>query len=132
MAGQTFYRLYCDYCGYNKVTEGGQDCKGLVEYKRSPIQRGIPQYDPAKKQMVAKDPIHLPKQFKCPGCGRLIRARKLSGQLATNDNSKSEGWLADVNPGTAQVLNERNKSEGNQAGNGGPSLPGESTPYPKI
>ena len=131
MAGQTHYRMYCDYCGYNKVTDG-QDVKGLVEYKRSPIQRGIPQYDPAKKQMVTKDPIHLPKQFKCPGCGRLIRARKLSGVLAGNDKGKSEQWLADVDPATAQVLNDRNQSEGSQAGNGGPEVPGESTPYPKI
>jgi hypothetical protein len=84
-----FYRLYCDYCGYNKVTDGS-DCGGLREYKRSPIQRGIPQYDPAKKKIVAPEMIHLPKQFKCPGCGRLIRPKSITEVIKKNDASKSE------------------------------------------
>ena len=89
MAGETFYRLYCDYCGYNKVTDGA-NCKGLVEYKRAAIQKGIPQYDAQKKKIVQPEMFHLPKQFKCPGCGRLVRPRKLTKILEGNDASKSE------------------------------------------
>ncbi len=68
------YRLYCEACSYNKYTDG-TDVSDLVEYKRSPIMTSIPKFD--KKTIPAKFG-KLPKQFKCPKCGRLISARKVN------------------------------------------------------
>lgn len=69
-----YYRLYCEICGYNTVTDGSNI--NLVEHKRSKIQKEIPKLDPATGKTVAATWITLPKKYKCPKCGRLISARK--------------------------------------------------------
>lgn len=71
------YRLYCDSCGYNRFTDGS-DIQDLVPYKRSSIMSSTPVYDPKQKKIITKKNINLPKQFKCPQCGRLVTARKMN------------------------------------------------------
>jgi rubredoxin len=79
------YRLYCEYCGYNRYTDG-TDIQDLVPYKRSPIMSGIPKYNPKTKKTDEKNFINLPKQFKCPKCGKLISARKIKWTEGKNEN----------------------------------------------
>lgn len=65
-------RLYCDNCNFSQwLTE--EKISGLVEYKRSSIQKNIPRL--VNNSVVNTKPKELPKQFKCPGCGRLIRIK---------------------------------------------------------
>jgi hypothetical protein len=70
------YRLYCEICNYNKITDGS-DVK-LVEYKRSSVMSEIPKLDSITKKITQKTSIKLPKRFKCPRCGRLITPKKLN------------------------------------------------------
>jgi hypothetical protein len=77
--GEKLYRIYCDYCHYNRYTKG-DDIQDLLPYKRSPIQRTIPKLDPVTKKQTETKVQKLPKQWKCPNCGRLIKARKISGK----------------------------------------------------
>ena len=83
------YRLYCDFCGYNRWTDG-TDIQDLKPYKRAAIPTGIPKYDLVAKRTNTKTPINLPKQFKCPKCGRLITPRKYS-EGEVNEEDKNTG-----------------------------------------
>ena len=84
---EKIYRLYCDYCGYSRWTDG-TNIDDLVPYKRSSIQTGIPQYDPITKKITTKSFKSLPKSFKCPDCGRLITPRKY--MVPTSEEKKNE------------------------------------------
>ena len=82
------YRLYCELCNYNRITDG-TDIGDLVEYKRSKIQANIPKIDPLDDNKVKeKEHIKLPKQFKCPKCGRLIKPKKLDLKEEDEDIDK--------------------------------------------
>lgn len=70
-----WYRLYCEICGYNKVTDGSD--LNLVEYQRSKIQGEIPKLDPATNKTINPKFKTLPKKYKCPGCGRLVGAKSI-------------------------------------------------------
>lgn len=70
-----YYRLNCEICGYNSITDGSNT--NLVEYKRSKVQKEIPKLDPATGKTVTATWLTLPKKYKCPKCGRLISPRKL-------------------------------------------------------
>lgn len=94
------YRLYCDYCAYSRWTDG-TDIGDLVPYKRSPIQTGIPKYDPVAKKIVTKPFQNLPKQFKCPQCGRLLTPRKYMQPPPTS---------------VEEQKNEENPNSGSQTG----------------
>ena len=80
------YRLYCDYCHYSRYTDG-TDVQDLLMHNRSPVPTAIPKYDPKTKKTVVKTSLTLPKQFKCPGCGRLITPKKLKNE---NKTTRSE------------------------------------------
>jgi len=69
-----YYRLHCEICGYNTITDGTN--MNLVEYKRSKVQKEIPRLDPATNKTIPSTWLTLPKKYKCPKCGRLISARK--------------------------------------------------------
>jgi hypothetical protein len=86
---QKIYRFYCEYCHYNRWTDG-TDIQDLVPFKRSPIQSAVPKLDKQTKKTVSKPFINLPKQFKCPGCGRLITAKKVKIDM-NDDMNKQEG-----------------------------------------
>ena len=74
---EKLYRLYCDHCHFSRYTDG-TDIKDLLPYKRSPIQKTIPKIDVVTKKITEVKMQNLPKQWKCPKCGRLIKARKIS------------------------------------------------------
>lgn len=76
-------RLYCDYCNFNKIYEKVEDVN-LLEHKRLPITKTLPTIEKGKK-VPSKQKI-LPKQFKCPNCGRLIRPFKLEEKKDENFN----------------------------------------------
>lgn len=85
-----FYRLYCEICNYNKITENGVDLD-LPEFARSEIQRDIPKLDEKFKKIEMKPPRKQARMFKCPKCGRLIKPKKLPEEANKNEN---------INPGS--------------------------------
>jgi predicted RNA-binding Zn-ribbon protein involved in translation (DUF1610 family) len=111
------YQLYCDYCGYKRITDGS-DVQDLREIKTSPVPGGVPQLDPlAKKTVVVA--LHQPavessgqivpkpssqrKKFKCPKCGRVIMARQIQK--------------------TEHIPNETDQFDGSETGSTGLSFP---------
>ena len=77
MMGAKSYRIYCEICGYLRVTDGSQlDDHKLREIPRSKIQRNIPVLNEQDKT-IPSEFVNLPKMYKCPKCGRGIRIRKI-------------------------------------------------------
>jgi hypothetical protein len=70
------YQLYCDFCGYKRLSDGS-DVQDLIQVKNAPIPCGTPYLDPAGVLVVPK-PKPQQKKFKCPSCGRAIKAKKIS------------------------------------------------------
>lgn len=103
---EKLYRLYCEMCNWNRYTDG-TDIQDLIEYKRCVVQTGVPKMDPVTKKITAKKPISLPKQFRCPKCGRLVTVRKViePPPVATEEEIKDE-----------------NINSGSQESNGGPEV----------
>jgi ubiquitin C-terminal hydrolase len=93
---ETLYRLYCEMCSFNRYTDG-TDVTDLIPYKRCDVQTSVPKLDPISKKVTTKKPISLPKQFKCPNCGRLITARKVvePPKEVTNEDFDSGGQAGD-------------------------------------
>ena len=84
------YRLFCEMCSWKRITDGS-DLQDLVEIKKSKIQRGIPRIDPATKKVVEPNWKKMPKQWKCPQCGRPVKAVKISNpQLALEERLERE------------------------------------------
>ncbi len=95
-----WYQLYCDYCGYKRITDGS-DIHDLREIITSPIPGGTPQLKPAEKKAVTPI-LHAPaevtngtiisksipqrKKFKCPKCGRVVMARQIQRTEHETDN----------------------------------------------
>lgn len=71
------YQFFCDHCGYKRFTKG-DDIQDLVQVKTAAIPRGSPFIDPVTKELVTPKPMQRAKQFKCPGCGYIIKATKLT------------------------------------------------------
>ena len=95
-----FYRLYCEICGYCKVTDG-VDIK-LVEYKRSKIQGRIPRLDDERGKTVISEIRALPKKYKCPGCGRLLGPRGVKEmEIGKEENETKVIYEKDINKGSA-------------------------------
>jgi len=75
--GIKIYRIYCEICGYNRVTDGSQiEDHKLKEVPRVKIQRNIPVLDEQNKT-IPSEFCHLPKIYKCPKCGRGMRIKKI-------------------------------------------------------
>ena len=74
------YRLYCEICNFNLVTDG-RDTDKLVEIKTSPIPGGIPKKDILTGNMTVPKSIKQPKKFRCPKCGRIIVPRLLVNEI---------------------------------------------------
>jgi hypothetical protein len=70
------YRLHCEICNYNRITDGS-DVQDLHEMKVSPIQAGIPYRDNETKEILYRKPIKREKRFRCPKCGRVIIAKQI-------------------------------------------------------
>lgn len=71
------YQLFCDNCSYKKISDGTGDIKELVQVQTSPIPRGTPFLSPETKKTIVPPPLERAKQFKCPNCGYLIKAREI-------------------------------------------------------
>ncbi len=78
------YLLYCQYCGYKKITDGS-DVK-LTEIKTSPTMVTIPTLDPLTHKTIDAKFKNQKKRFKCPGCGRVIFPKKLKDDTTTSNN----------------------------------------------
>lgn len=83
----SLYIFYCDICNFKKITDGS-DLADFLEYVRSPIQKTLPKLDKDNKKRISATTYDLPKRFKCPKCGRLIRPKKLK---VSNENDNDPG-----------------------------------------
>jgi hypothetical protein len=84
------YRLYCEICNYCKIIDS-KDTSEFIEQKRLPVSTKIPKYDPVTKKIEVGKPRILPKQFKCPTCGRLITPKKIKNEQQNNDPGREDG-----------------------------------------
>lgn len=101
------YQFFCDNCGYKRFTKG-DDIQDLVQVKQTSIPRGSPFIDPLTKKTTAPSAMSRPKSFKCPGCGYLIKAKKITFVENISDE-------------------QANRIDGCETGSSGQSLPGELT-----
>lgn len=116
------YQFFCDHCGYKRQTDG-TDIQDLREIKTSPIPGSSPVLDPFAKKTaepvfgqpsVEATGIRVPrntpqrKKFKCPKCGYVIMARKLTPIEEPIEEP-----------------NETNNPDGCETSPSGQSLPGE-------
>jgi hypothetical protein len=70
--------IYCEPCTYRQIiTADKPEAENLVEIPTSPIPGGSPVLDPETKKAKEKPAMTQPKKFKCPQCGRGVRAIKL-------------------------------------------------------
>jgi hypothetical protein len=81
------YRLYCEVCSYCKIIDSN-DIAEFIERKRLSVGGRIPKFDPFTRKVEAGKPKLLPKQFKCPKCGRLITPKKI---ITKNDKNNDPG-----------------------------------------
>lgn len=84
------YQFFCCNCGYKRFSNGN-DIKDLIEVVRSPIFAGVPKFDKEKKEIVVPKLIKTRKQFKCPGCGFLIKADKLIQKEENEQTNRDHG-----------------------------------------
>lgn len=100
------YQFFCGNCGYKRITKG-DDIQDLVQVKQSSVPRGSPYVDPFTKKVVIPSSINRVKTFKCPDCGYTIKAKKLTPE----DNSNEQ----------------TNRINGCENSSSGQTLPGELT-----
>jgi rubredoxin len=70
---EKLYQLFCDHCSFKKITNGIN--LKLIEHKTAAVQFTIPDLDPEtelRKEIKFKE---LPKRFKCPQCGYIIKPK---------------------------------------------------------
>jgi rubredoxin len=89
-----YYKLYCEMCGYNLITDGSNIT--LTEYKRSKIQKELPKLDPSTNKLAPATWITLPKKYKCPKCGRLIAPRPF--KEPNIENNTKNNYEQNFNP----------------------------------
>ena len=104
------YLLYCEICGYKRITDGS-DATDLVEIKTSPLITGAPKLDPITKKMFVSKTKPQRKRFKCPKCGRVVFPRQINKILPVLDTE----------------LDEESNPIGDQGGDEGQSLSEESS-----
>lgn len=69
--------LFCEPCGFKRIIEPQQEVKDLPEVKTSAIQLNLPALDPATQKTVPSKFSPQAKKYKCPKCGRAVKAREL-------------------------------------------------------
>jgi len=69
--------VFCEPCSYKRILVSSEP-HDLVEVKTAPIPGGAPRLDPETKKAKDRPVTSQPKKFKCPQCGRGVRATKLA------------------------------------------------------
>jgi len=70
--------VFCEPCSFKQIiTSDEPKAENLVEIKSSPIPGGSPRLDAKTKKAKDRPTFDQPKKFKCPNCGRGVRAKKL-------------------------------------------------------
>ena len=88
------YQLYCDSCGYKRITDGTKDeDKKLVEVKVSPLFLSPPILDLITHKTIEAKFKKRPKRFKCPKCGMVIFPKKLK-----ENDEKQVGYQPEGEP----------------------------------
>jgi hypothetical protein len=85
--GKQYHKLHCEICNWTKVTSSEQ--LGLYEVKRSTIQGRIPYLDENNKTIVPKFKKQ-PKKYRCPKCGRGVKATKVANPQEKIDRYHEE------------------------------------------
>jgi predicted RNA-binding Zn-ribbon protein involved in translation (DUF1610 family) len=98
------YQFFCDNCCYKRITNG-KDIQDLIEVKTSTIPKGSPKIDPLTKKVVVPPPLKQIRKFKCPKCGHIIKARKITFVEHKKEDEQQTNW-----------------SNGSEAGIEGPSI----------
>ena len=87
------YQFFCDNCSYKRITKG-DDIQDLVQVKRTSIPSGSPFVDPFTKKVVIPSSLNRVKAFKCPNCGYVIKAKKLTlSEIPTDQKNETPGSL---------------------------------------
>jgi predicted nucleic-acid-binding Zn-ribbon protein len=84
------YQLYCEICGYKRLTDG-TDIQDLVPIKTSKIQQELPFIDPLTKKTVVPPYKAQRLRFKCPKCGRVIMSKQIEYIEDLNETGNSAG-----------------------------------------
>lgn len=72
------YMVYCEPCNYRSlIEERWEGDSHLTVIPTSKIQSNIPMLDPSTKKTLSKPLIERAKMYKCPKCGRGIRAKQM-------------------------------------------------------
>lgn len=90
MAGTRHYQLYCEICGYKRITDG-TDVHDLVPVKTSKIQQELPYIDPLTKKTITPPYKAQRLRFKCPKCGRVIMAKQIEFIEDINETDNAAG-----------------------------------------
>lgn len=70
------YKLNCEICNYRNVVEN-LDFLTEVKTGMSSVQGKLPFYDPSNKQKTISTERKIPKKYKCPGCGRIVKVKEI-------------------------------------------------------
>ena len=88
-----FYRLYCEICNWKKVTDGSaESMEGLHEITstQSDIPGGVPKHDPETNQITQRPHQKRQRTFRCPNCGRPVRAKQTQDPQAKIEAKRDE------------------------------------------
>ncbi len=83
------YILFCHVCGWKKLTDGS-DLQNMVEVKTCSHCSGA-------------------RQFKCPGCGRLVRAAQVRTSTTTDGKELAKGLSEQAQEKEIRMYNKDKK-----------------------
>jgi rubredoxin len=111
------YQLFCNHCAFRLITDGSNI--DLAEHKTAAIQITIPDIDPEtgiKKEIKFRE---LPRRFKCPKCGFIIKSKEIENpqQKIEEDNSLKERVAHRIAREKEQDRLEKEKDENRLNGN---------------
>ena len=109
------YRLYCEICNWNKISKG--DAVDVFEIKSASIPGGAPKLDPDTNKVVIPKNRNQTKKFRCPKCGRGVRAKVISDpQEELNEKLEKQRKLED---------DKKNFTNGLEGSTKGPEIQGQ-------
>jgi ribosomal protein S27AE len=93
LMAKKMYRLYCEICNWNKVTDGStESVEGLHEVTstQSGVPGGVPKIDPETNKVVERPWAKRQRTFRCPNCGRTVQAKQILDPQAKVDAQREE------------------------------------------